>query len=92
MRVKPLGLRVAIKPHVKKEDKTSGGIIIPDKAQKEPPTGDVIAIGNSTDEEDMIIDVGDVVLYGRILSEIEDGDEKIFLLNQQDIIAKVYED
>ena len=43
----------------------SGGIIIPDTAKEKPLKGEVIAVGNGTKDEEMVLKVGDTVLYGK---------------------------
>ena len=47
------------------EEKTIGGIIIPDTAKEKPLKGEVIAVGNGTKDEEMVLKVGDTVLYGK---------------------------
>ena len=63
MNIKPLADRVLILPQPA-EEKTIGGIIIPDTAKEKPLQGKVVAVGNGTKDEDMVIAVGDTVLYG----------------------------
>ena len=64
MNVKPLSDRVLILP-MAAEEKTVGGIIIPDTAKEKPLQGKVVAVGNGTKDEEMVIAVGDQVLYGK---------------------------
>ena len=64
MNIRPLADRVLILP-VPAEEKTIGGIIIPDTAKEKPLQGKVVAVGNGTKDEEMIISVGDQVLYGK---------------------------
>ena len=63
MKIKPLADRVLILP-VEVEQKV-GGIIIPDTAKEKPQRGKVVAVGNGTKDEDMILKVGDEVFYGK---------------------------
>ena len=63
MNIKPLADRVLILP-APAEEKTIGGIIIPDTAKEKPLQGEVVAIGNGTKDEEMVLHVGDQVLYG----------------------------
>ena len=63
MNIKPLADRVLILP-APAEEKTIGGIIIPDTAKEKPLKGEVIAVGNGTKDEEMVLKVGDTVLYG----------------------------
>jgi len=64
MNIKPLADRVLILP-APAEEKTIGGIIIPDTAKEKPLQGEVVAIGNGTKDEEMVLHVGDQVLYGK---------------------------
>ena len=61
MIIKPLGDRVLVEP-AQAEEVTAGGIIIPDSAKEKPLKGKVIAVGNGTKDEEMIVKAGDVVL------------------------------
>ena len=60
MSIKPLADRVLIKPAAA-EEKTVGGIIIPDTAKEKPLKGSVIAVGNGTKDEEMVLKAGDNV-------------------------------
>ena len=64
MKVKPLSDRVLIQPNPA-EEKTAGGLIIPDTAKEKPLAGKVIAVGPGTSEVKMEVKVGDEVLYGK---------------------------
>ena len=64
MNIRPLADRVLIKPAAA-EEKTVSGIIIPDSAKEKPLRGEVIAAGNGTKDEEMVLKVGDNVLYGK---------------------------
>ena len=64
MNIKPLADRVLILP-APAEEKTIGGIIIPDTAKEKPLKGEVVAAGNGTKDEEMVLKVGDQVLYGK---------------------------
>ena len=63
MNIKPLADRVLIKP-TPAEEKTISGIIIPDSAKEKPLRGTVLAVGNGTKDEEMVVKEGDVVIYG----------------------------
>ena len=63
MNIRPLADRVLIKPAAA-EEKTLGGIIIPDSAKEKPLKGEVVAVGNGTKDEEMVVKNGDTVLYG----------------------------
>lgn len=89
MKIKPLGERVLIKQY-KKEEKTSGGIYIPDSAKEERKEGEVIAAGQFKDGKDIPLKQGDKVIYGGYSSEeIEiDGERHIFV-DYKDVLAKI---
>ena len=61
MNIKPLADRVLILP-APAEEKTIGGIIIPDTAKEKPLKGEVVAVGHGTKDEEMVLKVGDTVL------------------------------
>ena len=87
MKIKPLADRVLILP-AKAEEKTVGGIIIPDTAKEKPLEGEVVAIGNGTKDEEMILKVGDQVLYGKYAgTEIEYEGAKYLIMRQSDVVA-----
>ncbi len=88
MKIKPLADRVLILP-VEVEQK-SRRIIIPDTAKEKPQRGKVVAVGNGTKDEDMILKVGDEVFYGKYAgTEIENDGEKYLMMRQSDILAIV---
>ena len=71
MNIRPLADRVLIEPNAA-EEKTLAGIYIPDSAKEKPLEGKVLAVGNGTKDEEMILKVGDTVLYGKYAgTEIE---------------------
>ena len=89
MTVKPLSDRVLIEP-AKAEETTAGGIIIPDSAKEKPLKGKVIAVGNGTKDEEMVVKPGDCVLYGKYAgTEIEVDGAKQLMMRQSDILAIV---
>ena len=89
MNIKPLADRVLIAP-APAEERTIGGIIIPDTAKEKPLKGEVVAVGNSTKDEDMIVKVGDTVLYGKYAgTELELDGTKYLIMRQSDILAIV---
>ena len=86
MNIQPLADRVLIKP-AEAEEKI-GGIIIPDTAKEKPLKGEIIATGNGTKDEEMILKVGDHVLYGKYAGqELEFNGEKYMVMRQSDVIA-----
>lgn len=87
MKIKPLADRVLVLP-APAEEKTIGGIIIPDSAKEKPLKGKVIAIGNGTNDEEMVVKPDDTVLYGKYAgTEIELDGEKYLIMKQSDILA-----
>ena len=80
MNIRPLADRVLIKPAAA-EEKTLGGIIIPDSAKEKPLKGEVVAVGNGTKDEEMVVKNGDTVLYGKYAgTEIELDGEKYLIM------------
>jgi len=87
MSIKPLADRVLVKPATA-EEKTIGGIIIPDSAKEKPLKGEVIATGNGTKDEEMVLNPGDKVLYGKYAgTEIELDGEQFLIMRQSDVLA-----
>ena len=87
MKIKSLADRVLVLP-APAEEKTIGGIIIPDSAKEKPLKGKVIAIGNGTKDEEMVVKPDDTVLYGKYAgTEIELDGEKYLIMKQSDILA-----
>ena len=87
MNIKPLADRVLVQP-APAEEKTIAGIIIPDTAKEKPLQGTVLAVGNGTKDEEMVVKVNDTVLYGKYAgTEIEFEGEKYLIMRQSDILA-----
>lgn len=87
MNIKPLADRVLILP-APAEEKTIGGIIIPDTAKEKPLKGEVIAVGNGTKDEEMVLKVGDTVLYGKYAgTELDIEGIKYLIMRQSDVLA-----
>ncbi len=88
MKIKPLGKRVLIKP-VKEEEKTKGGIFIPDTAKEKKKQGLVVETGTVEDKE-FPVKKGDMILYtGYSSEELEVDGEKYLILESKDVIAKI---
>lgn len=86
-KIQPLADRVLVRP-VAAEEKTIGGIIIPDSAKEKPLRGEVIAVGNGTKDEAMVLCAGDQVLYGKYAgTELEFDGEKFLIMRQSDVLA-----
>lgn len=87
MKIQPLADRVLIKLAAA-EEKTVGGIIIPDTAKEKPLKGSVIAVGNGTKDEEMVLKAEDTVLYGKYSgTEVELDGEKYLIMRQSDVLA-----
>ena len=85
--VKPLADRVLIEP-APAEQKTSGGIIIPDTAKEKPQKGTVVAIGNGKKDEPLTVKVGDKVLYGKYSgTELSIEGKDYLIMKESDIFA-----
>ncbi len=89
MKVKPLSDRVLIQPNPA-EEKTAGGLIIPDTAKEKPLAGKVIAVGPGTSEVKMEVKEGDQVLYGKYAgTEVTVDGKDYLIMRQSDILAIV---
>ena len=87
MNIQPLADRVVIKP-APAEEKTIGGIIIPDTAKEKPLQGQVLAVGQGTKDEEMALKPGDNVLYGKYAgTEVELDGEKFLIMRQSDVLG-----
>ena len=87
MAVKPLSDRVLVKPNPA-EEKTAGGLFIPDTAKEKPLMGKVIAAGPGTAEVKMEVKVGDVVIYGKYAgTEVAVEGKDYLIMKQSDILA-----
>ena len=91
-KIQPLGDRVLVEP-LEAEDKTSGGIIIPDTAKEKQQRGKVVAVGKGrTNEEGKLtpleVKVNDQVLFGRYTgSEIKIGVTDYLIIKEDDILG-----
>ena len=94
MKIKPLGDRVVIKP-AEAEEKTKGGIILPDTAKEKPVVGEVVAVGPGKVADDgkkivMEVKVGDKVLYGKYSgTEVTIEGDEYLIMREADIFAIV---
>ena len=89
MNIKPLADRVLILPE-KAGEKTVGGIIVPDTVKEKPLDGTVVAVGNGTKDEEMVLKEGDKVLYGKYAgTEIEYDGTKYLIMRQSDVLAVI---
>ena len=94
MNLKPLQDRVILK-RLGEEEKTAGGIIIPDAAKEKPQRGEVLAAGPGKVQDDgtvleMTVKPGDTVLFGKYAgSEIKVGGEELLILKEDDILGVI---
>lgn len=89
MKIQPLADRVLVKPAAA-ETQTASGIIIPDSAKEKPLRGEVLAVGEGTKDEAMVLKAGDQVLYGKYAgTELELDGEKFLIMRQSDVLAIV---
>ena len=88
MNIKPLADRVLVLP-AQAEEKV-GWIIIPDTAKEKPQHGTIVAAGNGTKDEEMILKEGDEILYGKYSgTELEVEGTKYLIMRQNDVLAVV---
>ncbi|MCD6408693.1 co-chaperone GroES [bacterium] len=96
LKIRPLGDRIVVEP-LEAEEKTKGGIILPDTAKEKPQKGKVVAVGKGRMDESgkaipMEIKVGDKVLYGKYAgTEITIDDKEYIILKEEDVLAIVEE-
>ena len=88
MNIKPLADRVLVKPAAA-EEKSVGGIIIPDTAKEKPQRGEVIAVGPGKDGNLMTVQVGDTVLYGKYAGQELNYEGKDYLIMREDDILVI---
>ncbi|RJP27435.1 MAG: co-chaperone GroES [Candidatus Omnitrophota bacterium] len=92
MQITPLGDRILVKP-LEAEDKTKGGIILPDTAKEKPQEGRVVAVGKGKVLEDgkvqpLEVKPGDKILYGKYSgTEIKLEDEEHLIIKEEDVLA-----
>jgi chaperonin GroES len=92
MVIQPLGDRILVKS-LEEEEKTSGGIILPDTAKEKPQEGKVVAVGKGRLLEDgtvksLEVKVGDTVLFAKYSgTEVNHGDKEFLILREDEILA-----
>ncbi len=92
MSFRPLHDRVLVR-RVEAEEKTAGGIIIPDSAKEKPAEGEVVAVGEGTRDDDgdripLDVKVGDRVLFGKWSgTEVKVGGEDLLIMKESDILG-----
>lgn len=95
MKLRPLGDRVVVKP-LEEEERTRGGIVLPDTAKEKPQHGQVLAVGPGEWDEDtkkripLEVKVGDRVIFAKYAgTEFKLDDEDVLILRQSDVLAVV---
>ena len=85
--MKPINDRVVVKPATA-EEKTKGGIIIPDTAKEKPQRGEIIAVCPGKDGNAMTVKAGDVVLYGKYAGqELNYQGEDYLIMREDDVLV-----
>jgi len=94
MKIRPLDDRVVVEP-VEAEEKTAGGIVLPDTAKEKPQKGKIVAVGDGKllddgDRGAMSVKKGDLVLYAKYGgTEIKIDGKDLLIMRESDILAKV---
>jgi chaperonin GroES len=94
LKVRPLDDRIVVEP-LEAEEKTAGGILLPDSAKQKPQRGRVLAVGpgkmlESGSRAALAVAKGDEVLYGKYAgSDIKLGVKEVKILRESDILAKI---
>jgi len=94
MQLRPLNDRIIVK-RLEEEERSAGGIIIPDSAKEKPIQGKVLAVGKGKTKEDGSrvapdVKVGDVVLFGKYAgTDVKHKEEELLILREEDILAIV---
>ncbi|HOY06655.1 MAG TPA: co-chaperone GroES [Saprospiraceae bacterium] len=86
--MKPIADRVIIKP-APAEEKTKGGIIIPDTAKEKPQRGEVVAVGPGKDGNMMTVTAGDIVLYGKYAGQEISFEGHDYIIMKEDEILVI---
>jgi chaperonin GroES len=93
MKIRPLHDRVVVKRLEEEEEKTSGGLFIPDSAKEKPQKGEVVAAGDGKKNEDgkvspLDVKVGDKILFGKYSgNEIKVDGEECLIMREDEILA-----
>jgi chaperonin GroES len=94
LKVRPLDDRVVVEP-LEAEEKTAGGILLPDTAKQKPQRGRVVAVGpgklrDNGERSALAVQKGDEVIYGRYSgSDVEIEGREIKIMRESDILAKI---
>ena len=94
IKIRPLDDRIVVQP-VEAEERTAGGIVLPDTAKEKPQRGTVVSVGpgkllDNGNRGELSVAVGDVVIYGKYSgSDIEVSGKDVKILREGEILAKV---
>jgi chaperonin GroES len=94
VRLRPLDDRVVVEPQ-EAEERTSGGIVLPDTAKERPQRGTIVSIGpgkllDNGNRGKLSVGVGDVVIYGKYSgTDIEVSGKEVKIMRETDILAKI---
>lgn len=94
MSIRPLDDRVVVEP-LEAEEKTAGGILLPDSAKEKPQRGKILAAGpgklrDNGERTALSVKVGDEVLYGRYAgNDIKEDGKELKVMREADILAKI---
>ena len=94
MKIKPLHDRVVVRA-LEADEKTAGGIIIPDTAKEKPSEGEIVAVGSGARTEDgkiikLDVQIGDRVLYGKWSgTDIKIDGEDLLIMKESDIMGVI---
>jgi chaperonin GroES len=94
IKLRPLDDRVVVEPQ-EAEERTAGGIVLPDTAKEKPQRGTIVSTGpgrllDNGNRGKLSVDVGDVVIYGKYSgADIEVGGKDVKILRETDILAKI---
>lgn len=93
-KIRPLHDRVIVK-RVEQEEKSAGGIVLPDAAKEKPVRGEIIAIGSgkqldSGETRPLEVKVGNIVLFGKFAgTEVKVDDQELLVMREEDIMGVV---
>jgi chaperonin GroES len=88
-KIKPLADRVVVEAAAA-EERTAGGLIIPDTAKEKPQRGKVVAVGSGKKDEPMTVKVGDNILYGKYSgTEVQIDGKDYLIMRESDIFAVI---
>ncbi len=92
MKLKPLGDRIVVKV-LNREEKTKGGIVLPDTAKEKPTEGEVVAVGtgkilDNGQKQPVEVKVGDKIIFSKYAgTEVKVDDEELVIFSERDVLA-----